>query len=114
MSGPAGIPRRPAAGGVGMPQAGHGPRAMDPSHLDSLPSRVIVENVQPEIDAGRFAIKRTVGERVEVTADVYVDGHDLLVSVLRFRAESGRDWTEVPMAPLGNDRWRASFDVALL
>jgi starch synthase (maltosyl-transferring) len=87
---------------------------MHPSPQESLPSRVIVENVQPEIDAGRFAIKRTVGERVEVTADVYVDGHDLLVSVLRFRAESARQWSEVPMAPLGNDRWRASFDITLL
>jgi starch synthase (maltosyl-transferring) len=87
---------------------------MHSSLQESLPSRVIVENVQPEIDAGRFAIKRTIGERVEVTADVYVDGHDLLVSMLRFRAQSAREWTEVPMAALGNDRWRAAFDITLL
>ena len=55
-------------------------------------SRVIVENVQPEIDAGRYPIKRTVGERVEVTADVYTDGHDLLVAVLKHRAETAKAW----------------------
>src|SRR5438045_96327 len=67
------------------------------------PSRVMVENVQPEIDAGRYPIKRTLGERVEVTADIYADGHDALSAVLRHRAESAHDWTEVPMQPLGND-----------
>ncbi len=73
------------------------------------PSRVVVEGVSPEVDHGRFPAKRTVGEKVVVEADVYAEGHDVLAAVLRWRPESRPEWTEVPMEPLGNDRWRAAF-----
>jgi starch synthase (maltosyl-transferring) len=49
--------------------------------------RVIIEGVQPEIDGGRYPIKRTVGERVEVEADIFTDGHDVLSAVLLHRSE---------------------------
>src|SRR5205823_5071364 len=51
----------------------------------SVPSRVIVEGVEPEIDGGQFPSKRTVGEEVIVGADVYADGHEMLAAVLRYR-----------------------------
>lgn len=76
--------------------------------------RVIIEGVTPEIDAGRFAIKRTVGEKVTVEADVFTDGHDAISGVLRYRPENAADWSEVPLAPLVNDRWQAEFVVAEL
>ncbi|MBI4527529.1 MAG: alpha-1,4-glucan--maltose-1-phosphate maltosyltransferase [Deltaproteobacteria bacterium] len=72
--------------------------------------RVIIENVQPELDGGRFAIKRTVHEKVIVEADICGDGHDLLSSVLKYRRDGG-DWTEVAMEPMPNDRWRGEFTV---
>jgi starch synthase (maltosyl-transferring) len=78
------------------------------------PPRAVVENVDPEIDGGRFPIKRTVGERVTVTADVHADGHDELRAVVCHRKERAEAWTETEMAPLGNDRWRASFRVESL
>ncbi|HEX9446225.1 MAG TPA: alpha-1,4-glucan--maltose-1-phosphate maltosyltransferase [Candidatus Binatia bacterium] len=71
--------------------------------------RAVIENVKPEIDGGRFAVKRTVGEKVAVEADIFADGHDLLSAVLKYRSRKNPDWTEAPMAPLGNDRWRAEF-----
>jgi starch synthase (maltosyl-transferring) len=71
--------------------------------------RVIVENVQPEIDGGRFPAKRVVGEAVVVEADVYTDGHEALSARLFFKHERDRRWRELPMEPLGNDRWRAAF-----
>src|SRR4051812_49822916 len=77
--------------------------------------RVIIERVQPEIDAGRFAIKRTPGESVVVTVDIFADGHDLLAGVLKHRIlrgpGSGHDpatepaWTETPLEPIDNDSW---------
>ena len=73
--------------------------------------RVVIENVQPEIDAGRFPIKRVIGQTVEVEADAFTDGHDALVCVLRCRHASETDWREVSMVSLGNDRWRASFPI---
>lgn len=74
-------------------------------------ARAVIENVHPELDNGRYPIKRTVGEAVTVEADVFVDGHDKLASLLLYRREDEREWTEVPMVALGNDRWRAAFRV---
>jgi starch synthase (maltosyl-transferring) len=85
------------------------------SHLDPLlQRRVIIENVLPSVDDGRFPIKRTVGERVVVRADVFADGHDVLAAVLLFRRVGTSAWQEIPMSPLGNDRWEAQFVVGAL
>jgi starch synthase (maltosyl-transferring) len=76
--------------------------------------RVVIENVQPEIDDGRFAIKRTVGERVIVTADAHADGHNELSAILLYRPASQAPWEEIPMRSLGNDRWIAEFTITRL
>jgi starch synthase (maltosyl-transferring) len=75
--------------------------------------RVVIEGVRPEIDCGRFPIKRVVGERVVVEADIFTDGHDVLAAVLRHGRE-GDGWAEVPMEPLVNDRWRGEFSANAL
>ncbi len=74
--------------------------------------RVIIERVSPEIDAGRFAIKRVIGEEVTVEADIFSDGHDELSAALIYRKEGEEQWQETPMQFVVNDRWRASFVVA--
>jgi starch synthase (maltosyl-transferring) len=76
--------------------------------------RVVIESVEPEIDAGHFAIKRITGDSVEVEADIFADGHDHIAARLLFRYSQIPQWTAVPMEPLGNDRWRASFPVVRL
>ena len=76
--------------------------------------RVVIESVTPEIDGGRFAAKRSIGERVTVEADVFADGHDALACVLRWRHESSQLWSDVPMVPVVNDRWRGEFMVSEL
>ena len=76
--------------------------------------RTVIEGVKPEIDGGRFAIKRTVSEEVVVEADIFTDGHDALSAVLLYRRESQPQWTKVPMEVLVNDRWRGSFRVTEL
>jgi len=76
--------------------------------------RVLIEGVTPEINAGRYPIKRVPGEIVVVEADVFADGHDQLSVVLKFRREGAPDWLETPMAPLGNDRWRGQFNITEL
>ena len=79
--------------------------------LDQGRSRVVIENVKPEIDCGRFPAKRTVGERMTVEADIFVDGHDALSALLLYRKEGASTWIETPMQPLVNDRWRGTFEV---
>jgi len=83
-------------------------------HNDTGRRRVIIEGVQPAIDAGRFPIKRSIGERVVVEANIFTDGHDLLSAVLWYRPAGAASRTEVPMAPLGNDRWQGDFIVSQL
>jgi len=76
--------------------------------------RVVIESVEPEIDAGRFAIKRISGDTVTVEADIFADGHDRIAARLLFRFSEIPEWTAVPMQSLGNDRWRAEFPVTRL
>lgn len=78
---------------------------------DALRRRVVIEGVQPEIDGGRFPVKRVVGEKVVVEADVFADGHEAVACDLLYRAKDGQEWSRVPMHPLGNDRWQGEFRV---
>ena len=94
--------------------AAHASAPPSPSLETSLLRRVVIEGIYPEVDGGRFPIKRVVGETVVVHADVHADGHDALAAVLLHRRQGDAEWTEVPMEPLGNDRWRAAFTVAEL
>src|SRR5690606_28748634 len=71
--------------------------------------RVVIEGIEPEIDGGRYPIKRTVGEKVTVEVDAFTDGHDSIAGVLLYRREDDPAWTEVPLEPLVNDRWHAEF-----
>jgi starch synthase (maltosyl-transferring) len=73
--------------------------------------RAVVEGLSPQVDDGRFPIKRTVGDRVVVEADAFVDGHDAISVMLLHRRAAVSGWSEVPMLALGNDRWRAEFTV---
>jgi starch synthase (maltosyl-transferring) len=75
-------------------------------------SRVVIESVSPEVDGGRFPIKRTTGEKVVVEAVAFADGHDLIACQILYKREGDSDWRAVYMNPLGNDRWRAEFLVS--
>lgn len=79
--------------------------------LEEGRQRVIIEGVYPEIDCGRFPIKRVIGEQVVVEADAFTDGHDALSLVLRYRGPGDEKWQETPMEFLTNDRWRGAFTV---
>ena len=73
--------------------------------------RVVIEGVWPEIDGGRFAVKRIVGDCMAVEADVFADGHEQIACRLLYRRAGSATWLETPMLPLGNDRWRGEFEV---
>ena len=76
--------------------------------------RVVIDAVEPQVDCGRFPIKRTVGEEVVVRADVHADGHDAVAAVVLFRRAGDSQWRETPMRPLENDRWQGAFTVDAL
>jgi starch synthase (maltosyl-transferring) len=66
-------------------------------------SRIVIENITPQINNGKVFIKRVVDEIVNVTADVLVDGHDVLQANLLFKHETDKNWSEVRMSPTFND-----------
>jgi starch synthase (maltosyl-transferring) len=72
--------------------------------------RVVIERVSPQIDGGRFPIKRVVGESVVVEADVFADGHDQIACQILYGQDEKKLKTSA-MKPLGNDRWRGEFCV---
>jgi len=74
--------------------------------------RVVVEHLRPQIDEGRFPVKRVVGERLDVSADIFVDGHDVISAVLLTRKGKECPWSESPMRHLGNDLWTGTFTPA--
>ena len=72
-------------------------------------SRIQIQDVWPSIDCGRYPVKRTIGEPVEVWADVFRDGHDVLGAAVLYRRAPSRRWLEAPLVHTGNDRWRGTF-----
>ncbi len=74
--------------------------------------RVVIENVYPELDCGKYPVKRVTGEKVKVSADVFADGHNQIRAVLLFKKKQKRKWEEIPMTHISNDRWEAAFTPA--
>jgi starch synthase (maltosyl-transferring) len=74
--------------------------------------RVIIENVQPQVDGGLYPAKRTVGERVDVTAAIFGDGHDHIRGEVLYKKQGSQKWLSVELAPTYNDEWLGSFYVS--
>lgn len=71
--------------------------------------RVIIEKIYPQLDGGIHPIKCIVGDRIEVKADVFSDGHDVIAASLRYKHLKERNWKEVRMNHQENDRWAATM-----
>ncbi len=83
--------------------------------MASLPKTlqtIIIEHVHPELDGGRYPVKRIVGETFEVSADIFKEGHDTIAGILRYKVHGEKQWQESPMHHLENDRWAGSFMLA--
>jgi len=74
-------------------------------------TRIVIENVMPQLDGGVNPIKRIVNQNVNVSADVFSDGHDVIECCVKFKHENDKNWKEVRMDPTVNDSWNASFKV---
>ncbi|HEY3755739.1 MAG TPA: alpha-1,4-glucan--maltose-1-phosphate maltosyltransferase [Opitutaceae bacterium] len=71
------------------------------------PSRIIIERLEPDLDGGRHPLKRIQGDALEISADIFRDGHDRIRAALRVQQQGESDWVAVPFAATGNDRWTA-------
>jgi starch synthase (maltosyl-transferring) len=70
---------------------------------------IVIEAVTPELDCGRYAVKREVGDPLEVEADIFKEGHDAIAAAIRYRAEDEKEWREQRMHFADNDRWAGSI-----
>jgi starch synthase (maltosyl-transferring) len=77
----------------------------------TTPARIQIQEVSPQVDCGRYPVKRTVGDPVEVTARIFRDGHETLGATVRHKGPDETRWSETPLEPLGNDLWAGSFEV---
>jgi starch synthase (maltosyl-transferring) len=76
---------------------------------DPTGPRFRIEDIYPSVDGGRYPIKRIAGESVEIWADIFREGHDVLAAALIWRNENSSDWQREPMTLHGNDRWHGRF-----
>ncbi len=75
------------------------------------PARIQIQDVTPQVDCGRHHVKRTVGDRVDVRARIFRDGHDALGAAVRWKRRGATKWADSPLQPVGNDWWEGSFAV---
>jgi starch synthase (maltosyl-transferring) len=73
--------------------------------------RVIIEAVTPQLEGGRYAIKRVLGDSINVEATLLTDGHDILQASLEYKHEKARKWQENRLFAGDNDQWSATFPV---
>src|SRR4051794_4197257 len=74
-------------------------------------NRVVIEDVQPVVDAGRFPCKQIVGDAVEISAAIFADSHDHLAARVLYRRDDEVHWRYSKMDPAANDQWKGSFIV---
>lgn len=77
--------------------------------MSSLFQSVVIGNLWPSIEGGKYPIKRVPGEEVMVYADIFKEGHDVVSAVVKWRDAGSRKWNEAPMLPIGEDRWKGGF-----
>ncbi|HWK96648.1 MAG TPA: alpha-1,4-glucan--maltose-1-phosphate maltosyltransferase [Pseudolabrys sp.] len=82
---------------------------MEQSPGDPTGPRFHIEGLFPCVDGGRYAVKRVAGEIVDVWADTFRDGHDVLAAALIWRRDGDADWHRAPMQLHSNDRWHGRF-----
>jgi starch synthase (maltosyl-transferring) len=76
--------------------------------------RIAIESITPAVDGGRFAVKRRMGDWIDVEVDLISDGHETLAGMLLWRAEDAAEWQETPLRLVNNDRWTARFHLSRL
>jgi starch synthase (maltosyl-transferring) len=71
--------------------------------------RVIIEEIQPQVDCGRYPARRILGDTCTISAAIFGDGHDHVAARLLYRHESESEWRSVSMTALTNDLWTAAI-----
>ena len=71
--------------------------------------RVVIESVGPQVDGGKYPVRRISGDTVLVRAVIFADGKDEIDARLLFKHASERRWRFASMQAAGNDVWTGGF-----
>ena len=84
-------------------------RSSEPPLARRWTGRIAIEKITPSVDSGEWRSKHVVGEEINIEADAYSDGHDIIECQILWRRLGGSDWLGAPMHMITNDRWRAKI-----
>ncbi|MEE4285386.1 MAG: alpha-1,4-glucan--maltose-1-phosphate maltosyltransferase [Mariniphaga sp.] len=73
--------------------------------------RVFIENIQPQVNCGDFPVKRVIGDKIKVTADIYCDSHDVLSAEVLHKFQDDKEWKATEMEFEVNDKWATEFSL---
>src|SRR5271163_5221994 len=76
---------------------------------ERLRNHIVIEDVTPSVDGGRYPAKRIAGDRCVVEADIFREGHQILRAAVKWRRKQDEAFDEAPMLAIENDRWRGEF-----
>jgi starch synthase (maltosyl-transferring) len=84
-----------------------------PSKNLSFPKveNLVIENVRPNVDAGKYPIKREPMDTIRVEADIFRHGHEKFAAAICFRKKGSKKWSREPMEFVDNDLWAGEFQV---
>ncbi len=109
------IPLGSGGASAGAEPAAQTAQAGQTQHTEQAPRRIVIQYPAPAVDGGRFPVKRCTGDEVEIAADVFRDGHELIRAVVRYRAPGSDEWRESELhrvdAERGGVRWAGRFAV---
>jgi starch synthase (maltosyl-transferring) len=71
--------------------------------------RVVIANVSPQVEEGKYPARRVIGESIDFSADIFGDGHDVVAAAVIYKHETDQEWSWQPMQFIANDRWEISW-----
>ena len=74
-------------------------------------NRVVIESIGPQVDSGRYPVRRICGDHLSVSAAIFADGKDEIAARVLYRHASEKRWRFAPMQATGNDLWSGAFVV---
>ena len=79
--------------------------------IPTLKENLVIENIRPNIEGGRFMLKREPGDTVTLQADIFRHSHEKYDAAIFYRHVSKKKWEKAPMHFVDNDLWEGVFTV---
>ncbi|EQD46939.1 alpha-amylase family protein, partial [mine drainage metagenome] len=72
---------------------------------------ILIENVLPAVDGGRYPARALIGDAITVTCDIICHGTYVLDARIRYKSARQRNWSYAELRQAENDSWTGQFKV---